>query len=127
MECPSCYELFNEKNRIPRNLRCGHTFCQDCLQILEKSKKFNCPICRFQNGPFSSIDLPRNYIALQLAGKEERKKETDLCRIHKTEYLRLFCHTCGEGICPECIVEHSGHSFVKLEESSKYIHNIIYI
>jgi hypothetical protein len=23
MECPSCYEIYNEKERVPRNLNCG--------------------------------------------------------------------------------------------------------
>ena len=26
MECPSCYDLFNETDKTPRNLPCGHTF-----------------------------------------------------------------------------------------------------
>ena len=25
MECPSCYDLFDLKKKIPRNLPCGHS------------------------------------------------------------------------------------------------------
>jgi hypothetical protein len=36
MECGSCYELYDEKLRIPRNLKCGHTYCEFCVdKILE--------------------------------------------------------------------------------------------
>jgi hypothetical protein len=36
MECGSCYELYDEKQRIPRNLICGHTYCEFCVdKILE--------------------------------------------------------------------------------------------
>ena len=66
MECPSCFDFFNEQERVPRNLQCGHTFCEKCLIVLETSRKFSCPICRKQNPPYSAQHLPKNYIALQL-------------------------------------------------------------
>ena len=35
MECPSCYDYFDGETRIPRNLCCGHTFCEVCLIKIE--------------------------------------------------------------------------------------------
>jgi hypothetical protein len=35
MECPSCYEYFDGENFVPRNLNCGHTFCEVCLIKIE--------------------------------------------------------------------------------------------
>ena len=34
--------------------------------------------------------------------------------------MRHFCITCVSLICMECIVDHSGHEFVRKEESSKF-------
>jgi hypothetical protein len=35
--------------------------------------------------------------------------------------MRHYCITCKHLICIECIVDHSGHEFVRKEESSKII------
>lgn len=31
MECPMCYELYDDEKKNPRNLSCGHTYCEFCL------------------------------------------------------------------------------------------------
>ena len=28
INCPICYDQYNDKDKIPRILHCGHTFCQ---------------------------------------------------------------------------------------------------
>ena len=120
MECPSCYENFNENERVPRNLQCGHTFCERCLLQLQNSQNYSCPICRKQQIGFKAADLPKNYIALDLVQKQiEMSKAANLCTIHTKEQLRFFCVTCSNLICPECIVDHSGHQFIKHTESCK--------
>ena len=119
MECPSCYESFDEKEKVPRNLQCGHTFCEKCLQQLQATQMYNCPICRKQQIGFKALDLPKNYIALELIQKQtDLNREAGLCKVHTTEQLRFFCVTCSFLICPECIVDHSGHQFIKHTESS---------
>jgi len=119
MECPSCYDIFDDKERTPRNLHCGHTFCEKCLIQLQNSSIFNCPICRKQHMAFKATDLPKNYLVLDLIQKQiEQLKIADSCKVHPTEQLRFFCVTCSILICPECIVEHSGHQFIKHSESS---------
>ena len=46
-ECPICYERFNKSNKQPKILRCGHTFCKDCLiKQKQKSNNLECCICR---------------------------------------------------------------------------------
>ena len=41
-----CYEDFNRRERRPRCLPCGHTFCTQCISTdLTKAKKV-CPNCR---------------------------------------------------------------------------------
>lgn len=34
MECPMCYDLYDPEVKIPRNLNCGHTVCEECLYIV---------------------------------------------------------------------------------------------
>lgn len=48
-------------------------------------------------------------------------KKSNFCPIHTRELMRHFCTTCVQLICMECIVDHSGHEFVRKEESSKSI------
>ena len=121
MECPSCYEYFDDISRIPRNLNCGHTFCEECLCKIEEQKMTFCPICRTAlNKPFKAKKLPKNFIALDYAVKhQEILKKSNFCQVHTKEQMRHYCITCKHLICIECIVDHSGHEFVRKEESSK--------
>jgi len=47
-------------------------------------------------------------------------KRSNFCSVHSKELMRHYCITCKHLICIECIVDHSGHEFVRKEESSKY-------
>jgi hypothetical protein len=42
----------------------------------------------------------------------------NMCLVHTKEIMRHYCTTCKCLICIECIVDHSGHEFVKKEESA---------
>ena len=43
--CENCQTLFDIKNNLPYILKCGHTICEKCLNILEyKNNKIECPI-----------------------------------------------------------------------------------
>lgn len=120
MECPSCIEYFDGDRRIPRNLNCGHTFCEECLLKIEEQKLTCCPICRTAlQKHFKAKSLPKNFIALDYAVKQqELLKRSNFCSIHSKELMRHYCITCKHLICIECIVEHSGHEFVRKEEST---------
>ena len=123
MECPSCYDYFDGDTRIPRNLCCGHTFCEVCLIKIEQQRLTFCPLCKTGlQKPFKAKKLPKNYLALEFANKhQEMMKNSNFCSQHPKELMRHFCITCISLICVECIVDHSGHEFVRKEESSKYI------
>ena len=55
IECNICMEQFNEKEKLPRVLRCGHTFCSFCLkelirtriQINEQTEYLECPLDKY--------------------------------------------------------------------------------
>lgn len=36
LECNICLEKYDNKEKLPRILKCGHTFCTKCLKELSK-------------------------------------------------------------------------------------------
>lgn len=119
MECPNCFEVYDERERIPRNLPCGHTYCEVCLgQFIVFQKKLECPVCRIKLEPsVKPQHLSKNFVALEVSSKHrEIQKKLLFCSTHK-EPLRFFCETCQVNICASCIIDHSGHKFVKQDHS----------
>ena len=50
-ECCVCYRPYEENERRPCVLKCGHTFCMFCLKRIkyyEDEEKRHCPTCRKQ-------------------------------------------------------------------------------
>lgn len=109
------------EQHLPLNLPCGHTFCLKCLQTIEHEKLELCPICRAKlSSKFKAKNLPKNFIALEYVEKHNQlKRKNKMCPLHPKEPQILFCNTCKSLMCVECVVSHSGHHFVKKEESSK--------
>ncbi|XP_034020381.1 RING finger protein 227 isoform X2 [Thalassophryne amazonica] len=57
LECGVCYRLYNGGARCPRELSCGHSFCERCLRALchpaaaaddasSPACRIDCPLCR---------------------------------------------------------------------------------
>ncbi|KAM4564122.1 uncharacterized protein V3H82_013131 [Fundulus diaphanus] len=57
LECPICYQEYNQYNKSPRMLECLHVFCTECLQRIQLSpcdptdprhgpQAIPCPLCR---------------------------------------------------------------------------------
>ncbi|XP_056299090.1 E3 ubiquitin-protein ligase-like [Pseudoliparis swirei] len=49
-ECGVCYRTYNAGLRCPRELHCGHSFCESCLLVLSRPRGADmlivCPLCR---------------------------------------------------------------------------------
>ena len=43
LECPVCWEIYNDNNNQPLTLSCTHTICKSCWEIISNNK---CPMCR---------------------------------------------------------------------------------
>ena len=83
-----------------------------------------CPSCRAPSALAAVSDLPINFVAADLAHQHLQKQKRFLCcQLHPTEVLRFFCNNCNTGICAECIIAHSGHFFVKYDESVQVLKN----
>ena len=68
-ECSICCFQYDKISKIPRVLRCGHTFCQTCLDELKGgplkkpafSTTITCPNCRLQTeNVVCTKNLPEN-------------------------------------------------------------------
>ncbi|XP_037614777.1 RING finger domain-containing protein [Sebastes umbrosus] len=56
VECPICYQEYNQYNKCPRMLECHHVFCTECLQRIQlcpceppdprSPPAIPCPLCR---------------------------------------------------------------------------------
>jgi hypothetical protein len=69
--CPICFDHYNDKDKVPRILPCGHTFCQSCLMDLRTSNILTCPTCRKYFAP-DVKQLIKNFTIL---GKKDLKNE----------------------------------------------------
>lgn len=108
--CPICYDPYNDKEKIPRILSCGHTFCQNCLLDLRTSNILTCPTCRTYFSPdvkqliknFTILDALYSEKAqvlmaqLEKNGSEETKDEllaaqSEFCAKHPQKKTKYFC------------------------------------
>ncbi|MGH0167695.1 UNVERIFIED_CONTAM: hypothetical protein FKN15_053014 [Acipenser sinensis] len=63
VECPVCYQEYNQGVKRPRLLECHHIFCTECLQKIQlavPSSAISCPLCRHATPltPGGALSLP---------------------------------------------------------------------
>ena len=87
IECSICLERYDKKEKLPRILTCGHTFCTSCLiKIKEKNKpdnKIKCPLDSKLEADKNSIEeIPINRVIVDLLDlnlpekiKEDKNKQ----------------------------------------------------
>lgn len=56
MECPVCYQEYDQNSKLPRMLECLHVFCTECLRKIQltplhppdpnSAPSISCPLCR---------------------------------------------------------------------------------
>ena len=87
IECSICLERYDKKEKLPRILTCGHTFCTSCLiKIKENNKpdnKIKCPLDSKLEADKNSIEeIPINRVIVDLLDlnlpekiKEDKNKQ----------------------------------------------------
>lgn len=83
MQCQICLENYNIANRIPRNLNCGHTYCDRCLKKIGTSYEIECPKCRKR----SKNNLPICYAIYDKLLIENMADSDDNCKVKKFNQL----------------------------------------
>lgn len=72
LQCPLCFNKYDDRKYTPRQLPCQHIFCSDCLPRLVKQvqnstlrKYIECPVCKEKH--FTSLDkIPKSLVTIQL-------------------------------------------------------------
>ncbi|KAH6819712.1 protein kinase [Perilla frutescens var. frutescens] len=81
--CSVCENKYNEEDRCPLLLQCGHSFCRECLsKMFFASPDFSlsCPRCRHVSTVGNSVSaLKKNYAVLSLfqGGEDEDEDDED--------------------------------------------------
>jgi hypothetical protein len=112
----------------PMSIKCGHTFCQSCIegfckklsQRQEGLNIFNCPLCRVRftkNNLWYNRDLGK---IVEVIKKMEKMDHEMLCEEHG-EKLHLFCEEEDQLICWCCerSAQHKGHATALVEDVSQ--------
>lgn len=116
MRCKLCEEKFDAIYKIPKNLICGHTFCDQCLKIYSKNEEINCPKCMKIS---SSQNLPICYAIYEMLEYDKNHKKNDTCSNHSLEKTQFYCKDDNYNICVSCFLkDHRDHKVVSIKENS---------
>jgi hypothetical protein len=74
LECTICLDKYNNKEKLPRILKCGHTFCTHCLKELSRAGNLEnslpfikCPLDKtIGHGNTNIEEIPINRIIVDL-------------------------------------------------------------
>ena len=150
LNCSICLDTYTD----PKLLQCFHVYCQLCLVSLVRDKgqlSLTCPICR-QVTPIPERGMAglqsafhiNNLLEIQdsvrkidnpAAPSEEgavkdspSRNGARFCSEHFKEELKLFCETCGQLTCLQCVIKgskHHDHDYAFLDKAfAKYTEEI---
>ena len=126
-----CFHVYDEDNRRPRSLGCGHTFCSCCTKEMITDRGLSCPTCRAVHDVSQIAQVPVNYSLMEILkllelseeNLEQRPKEEsenfppstapspenlpgDKCDAHHQAW-QYRCVPCNQWMCRDCsVIEH---------------------
>lgn len=107
--CSVCFEEYDQEERTPLMLSCGHTFCKNCLILLPEPLR--CPHCRcLESRPLK--ELPKNITIFQIQA-QLNPSEVEMCT---HDELLFYCKVCKYPLCLHCVVKHSNHGLLSLTD-----------
>ncbi|XP_066106862.1 E3 ubiquitin-protein ligase TRIM21-like isoform X1 [Saccopteryx bilineata] len=118
--CPICLDPTVK----PVSIKCGHSFCHDCISQVGKNGRGTCPVCRrkFLLKTFRpNLQLANMVDKLRRISQDaEEGIQRERCGVHG-EKLHLFCERDGEALCLVCSQsrKHRDHSMVPIEEAAQ--------
>ena len=131
-ECSICFERFNDENKCPRLLSCGHSFCSCCLERLLHGNTIDCPKCRNPVAVPSGVHgLLKNFALLDIVNETAPKQQAENtghvgsheCEACDEKHPANFCCLdCKENMCKTAAQFHKrsktsrDHRVVSLEE-----------
>ena len=128
-KCSICYEDYNDKDKCPRFLGCGHTFCSRCLERLLAGNTIDCPKCRKPGTVPSGVEgLLKNFALLDIVNDTPKENVGSNTGSHDCEACgekhpaNFCCLDCKENMCKTAAHSHTcnkasrDHQAVSLEE-----------
>ncbi|KAI5615734.1 E3 ubiquitin-protein ligase TRIM32 isoform X1 [Silurus asotus] len=117
LECPICFETYNQDELRPKLLLCGHSVCRQCLEKLLAStiNGVRCPFCSKVSRMSSISMLADNLTVLKIIDCASSCDSTagPMCKSCKNRLPRQYCCHCAVVLCDACKVEghqHEGHT-----------------
>ena len=133
LNCSICLDTYTD----PKLLQCFHVYCRQCLvPLVDRDQQgqlgLSCPTCR-QVTPIPDrgvAGLQSAFLINDLLGIKESLQKVEnpaatpagaakepeivkpsvrFCFEHREEELRLYCETCGELVCVQCIMKDGRH------------------
>ena len=122
--CPLCLDLFKEPKKLP----CDHVYCKECLKGLalrSLNATISCPECRTLTQvpgndvnkfptAFQTNRLIEAFQQVQVCVETDSLNVTEMCQIHPTQPLAIYCEPCKKQLCRDCILmskEHASHEY----------------
>lgn len=139
LDCDVCFHQFNEENKQPRTLSCGHTLCTICITDGITSGQLTCPFCREVHSVSAATDIAINFTLQKVVRSfkvsgitplETSKEKTlglepeihaGICTGHGS-YRLFWCSKCQIWICHICtVVDHpsSTCSVISIKQALK--------
>jgi hypothetical protein len=126
--CFLCQDILSNPKRLP----CRHVYCSQCLHGVLTSEALTCPQCNLEvpldDGGITTLPTPHAEMRF-IAAYEEMSRSPPAtpqpvkkCMAHSTEPLSIYCGTCGELVCRECVILYCAkhnHNYNKVEVAVK--------
>nr|XP_006813864.1 PREDICTED: tripartite motif-containing protein 2-like [Saccoglossus kowalevskii] len=114
----------------PKQLSCTHSFCLGCLRRSFRGNKISCPSCKFvTNIPQSGVEaLQDDHFSnalIELVSPSRQRPASPgfypsiTCKSHRKN-LDIYCITCEEPVCYECLRHHGDHLYEALTDVSTH-------
>ena len=131
LNCPVCYEVYKR----PKYLPCYHSYCEGCMEKLQKGSNIVCPECREKSvvPPGGVNELPNNFFINRLLDEVDLKRKVegedeakcDMC-VDEGKAISL-CLDCIMFLCESCHGIHKkmkgnqNHNITELVELKKQV------
>lgn len=131
LTCPICCEYFNEADRCPLTLLCGHSLCQACVaRIKANSTEMLCPQDRHPDSRLFN-EIPKNFALIEIMNVSHEQRGAERCALHPNKGIKFLCKTCKTSFCCSCFISHQQHEIVDIHdietsfEVKNYIESLI--